>query len=132
MKLSISKDTKGIGALRRKVKYAEIQIILVKKGLLIDVEFTILDEDIPSIFSMKYMMQNGIAIYTQKKHLTFDDKKTRIKFNNYFLVHQWKQSSITFSFLTEMELVKTHRSFSYPSISAIEGFFAKMQRRIFE
>lgn len=60
-----------MGGIRLVKDVARVQITFKELDMLTDVEFLILNEDIPTLLSMKYMVKNGMDISLQKYSVAF-------------------------------------------------------------
>lgn len=106
----------GIGCKKREMGVETIQIPLVDLLIIIDVHFLLFVEELPTLLSMKYMLQNGLYISLQDSQISFARRKQELKLENCFIIHQWKPSDTPHFMYTEGELRSIHRSFLNPSI----------------
>lgn len=132
MKTTTSKGVTGIGGSRIPIGSVSMQIPFTALDLVIDVEFIVLEESVPTLMSMKDMISNGLHISIQHKYICFGMKKQALKFENYFLIHKWSPADLQYALYTEVELRKIHKSFGHPSITATEGLLRRAGRGILD
>lgn len=111
---------RGIGGHGTIVGEAMIQIPFGDLGLVIDVTFTILEEDVPSLLSNRDMIDNGLDLSLQGRYLYKGSRKQPLALENYFLIYRWKAGTTPFALYSEGELRRIHRGFGHPSVRATE------------
>lgn len=100
----------GIGGRMKSIGTAIVQIPVRQLQLIIDLEFLVIPDDIPYLWSMKYMVHNGTNIRIQHHHDRLGDHIHKLSMENYFLSHRWSRTSMPFSFYTETECSTVERS----------------------
>ncbi len=119
------KTISGIGGSRDAIGTALIPIPFKDLDLIIDVRFQIMKENIPSLLCMKDMIINNLDISIQKQNISHGDKSQKLFFENYFLIHKWKPSDVSFSLYTESHLKRLHRVFGHPSVQALHNLLKR-------
>ncbi len=114
-----TKSISGIGGNSKAVGTAMIPIPFTDLNLVIDVEFTIMKDNVPTLLSMKDMKDNGLDLSIQKEELYYKHLTQQLSMENYFLIHRWGKGDIAYSLYTESELRKLHRVFGHPTVSAL-------------
>lgn len=66
-----------------------IQIPFTYLEVKIDVQFLMITEDIPSLLSMKDVVENGLEISIQGIFVSLGLKCHKLAMENYFLIHRW-------------------------------------------
>lgn len=91
LKRAINRSTRtvlrGIGGRRIPIGTERIQIPFDKLRIIIDVDFLILQEDVPSLLSMRDMIENQLDISIQSLHITLAGRKQSLAMENFFLIH---------------------------------------------
>lgn len=108
----------GIGGSQSAVGMAMIQIPFRDLELIIDVWFTVINQDVPTLLSMRDMVTNGLGISIQKCHVHFRGRVHQLGMRNFFLIHTWAPTDMPFVMYTKRELRTVHRTFGHPSIGA--------------
>lgn len=85
---SMTKSVRGIGGKRKNIGSELIQIPFTGLGIMIDVTIHIMDEQVPSLLSLKYMLEKGLYISIQDKMVTLRGKTHDSVMKNYFLVQK--------------------------------------------
>lgn len=88
-----------------------MQITFVDPHLLIDVDFLVLRENIPTLCSMQNMNLNGLDIYLKKRHVSHVSRVHKFMVENYFLIHRCRKDEIPYILFFETDLRKIHRFF---------------------
>lgn len=122
------KDVKGIGGRSTVLGEVTIQIPFSKLNLIIDVEFSILPDDTPSLLSNKDIIENGLDISLQGGYLYIDDARQPLIFENFFYIYKWKAPSIPYVLYTEQELRRIHRVFGHPSVAATHNLLKRASK----
>lgn len=117
---STRKDLKGVGGNGKVIGEPHIQIPFNALRLIIDVTFSIMEQDTPSLLSNKDMIDNGLDVSLQGRYLHVGQRRQPLSIENYFLVYRWTARNTSFALYTEQELRKIHRSFGHPSVRATE------------
>jgi len=115
-----AKTLRGIGGKSAALGSAWIPIPFTKLKLIVDVNFQIVNDNVPTLLCMKDMVQNGLDISIQKSEISYKHRKHPLILENYFLIHRWKPEDVSYSMYTEDELRKLHRSFGHPTVSAFK------------
>lgn len=111
-------NLRGIGGQQRVIGEATIQIPFNKLGLVIDVDFAIINSDIPTLLSNKDMIDNGLDLSLQGHYLHIGPLRQPLSLENYFLVYRWSADDTPYALYTEPELRRIHRTFGHPSVKA--------------
>lgn len=80
---------RGIGRYQDAAGMASIQIPFQDLGLILDVDFKLLSERVPPLLSMRDMVGNSLDFSLQDRTITFEGLSQVLKFDNYFLIHEW-------------------------------------------
>lgn len=96
--------SRGIGRRKTSIGSSTIQFAFNYLQLMIDVEFLLLDDQVPTLLSMRDMIRNGLEISMQQAHSTHMTKKQRIKLDNYFFFHEWYPHDICFALYMENQI----------------------------
>lgn len=80
MKPAPDRTVRGIGGRRKATVLTSIQIPVVDLGAVMDVEFLIIGEDVPSLLSLTDMYQNGMEFSIQNKEITLGTRKKKLAF----------------------------------------------------
>lgn len=83
------RDVKGIGGKSMAIGEVTIKIPFPDLGILIDVEFSILDGDTPSLLYNKDMIANGLDISLQGGFLHIGELQQTLNLEKYFYIHRW-------------------------------------------
>lgn len=86
--------------------------------LIIYVYFIVLNEDIPILMSVKYMITGGLEISLIGRYVSPGKRKQALLLKNYFPTYRWTQRDLPYVMYTERELRTIHRPFGHPSIRA--------------
>lgn len=116
---NLTKSTKrvcGIGGSQRSIGKARIPIPFPNLGLISDIDFHIIEDEVPTLLSLRDLKSTGIDMSIQQNCLMFMGKKQRLVHENDFLYYRWSPDVALFS---HAELLKLHRSFGHPSVSAL-------------
>lgn len=116
-----------IGGRRTAIGPALIQIPFVSLGIIIDVDFLIFSEPVPSLLSMKDMVLNGLDISIQRRQVTLREHSQDIDMENFFLIHRWRPEDLTCLLYTKDELRRINRNFGLRSVRATIGMMKRAQ-----
>lgn len=83
-----------------------------------DITFSILEENSPSLLSNKDMLENGLDISLQGSFLYVGDRLQPLTMKNFFSVHRWNGADTLFGLFTESDLRRIHKTFGHPSVPA--------------
>jgi len=111
-----SKRVCGLGGSTRSIGMANITVPFPNFCLVTDIQFHIVTEDVPTLLSLKDLKRTGVELSIQRDCLTFMGREQKLVLENDFLYYRWAPDSALF---THSELVKLHRSFGHPSVSAL-------------
>lgn len=89
--------------------------------IIVNVDFLILSESVPSLLSMKDMVLKKLDISIQKCDVTYAGLFQKLTMEKYFLIHGWKPRDLPYLLYSEEELRTIHGSFGHPSVRATEG-----------
>jgi hypothetical protein len=109
---------KGIGGSRRSMGSVVIAIPFPMLGICADVEFQIINEDVPTLLSLRDLRNTGVEISIQNNSLKLMGREQPLTAKNDFLYHTWERDNAAALFSKE-ELEKLHRSFGHPTASAL-------------
>ena len=77
-----------------------------------------MEGEVPTLLSLKDMLDNGLDISIQQKRIKYGDRHQELYLHNYFLIHKWAPDEVPFVFYTFKELQRIHTVFGHPSIKA--------------
>lgn len=100
IKPSAGRTGRGIGRRKPTIGTALIKIPFRDILLLIYVELLLLENEVPTLLYMSYMVMNGIDISIQRADIMYGRGTETFKFKNYFRAHGWKPSDIPFALYT--------------------------------
>lgn len=120
-----SRILRGIGGKSSSIGTAIILVPFRDLNLVLDIKFQIVSDNVPTLLSMKDMLDNGLDISIQQKEVKFKHLMHPLIMENYFLIHRWRPGDMAFSLYTETELRKLHRVFGHPTVSS----FTNLLRR---
>lgn len=66
--------------------------------MVIDIAFFVLGEDIPTLFSMKDMLQNGLDTSIEEQYVSLGSRLHRRTIKKYFLIHRWTTDDVPYVF----------------------------------
>lgn len=110
------KEVLGIGGVKKAICEATIQITFLEMGITIDVKWLIFRESIPSLMSMKDMIDNKLDLSFQGRHLKFAGKLQPMKPINYLKIHECIPDNQPYIIYSSTELKRIHTTFGHPSI----------------
>lgn len=79
------KDVKGIGGKSKALGEVTIQVPFTNLNLILDIEFSILADDMPSLLCNRDLIENGLDISLQGAYLFVGDARETLLLDNYFL-----------------------------------------------
>jgi hypothetical protein len=114
---------------------AVIAIPISQLGICTDVEFQIINEDVPTLLSLRDLRNTGVELSIQNNSLKLMGREQQLIAENDFLCHRWERDNAVVLFTTE-ELEKLHRSFGHPTASALHKLLKRarpeeMSKRVF-
>jgi hypothetical protein len=101
---------KGIGVSRSSVGSVVIAIPFPKLGICADVEFQIINENVPNLLSIRDLQNTGVEHSIQHNSLKLTGREQPLTAKNDFLCHTWERDNAAALF-TKEELEKLHKSF---------------------
>lgn len=101
---SSRKSLKGIGVSGRVLGYAMIQNTFLILGLVIDVDFSALCKDSPSLFSNRDMIVIGLDILLQGSYLHAGGRQEPLSLENIFFFYRWSATGTPSALYIESEL----------------------------
>lgn len=107
-----------IGGKRNSIGWENIQIPFHKLGILIDVNFLLIDAKLPTLLSLYYVWKNGLDISLQKCVITLGEREKELKMENFFLIYECLPSQLPYVLYTEGELRNIYGTFGHPSIQS--------------
>lgn len=129
----------GIGGMRKLIGIVNLQIPFTQLDLVINVDFMMLKENVPTLISVPDIILNGLDISVQRRHVSLGKRTQQLSMEKYFLVHRWTKDCAIYSCYTQDELCKIHRTFGHPSALAmvnllnradVDGKLADLTRRV--
>lgn len=111
----------GIGGSKKSFGSRNVQIPFLLIGIFIDVYFLIMTGDVPSLLSLKDMFENGLEFSIQKCTVSFNGRSEPLIMKNYFPTYNWNPSDVPYTFHTESELRRIHRTFGHPNVKETSG-----------
>lgn len=119
------KYVKGISGKSRALDEVTIQVSFTNLNLILDIEFSILGDDMPSLLCNKDLIENGLDISLQGGYLYIGNAQEPLTLNNYFFIYKWSAGSIPYVIYTEDELRKIHRTFGHPSVTSTHNLLRR-------
>lgn len=89
-----------------------LSIPIPKLGLICDITFHILEENVKTLLSLHDLIQTGIYVIVWHNCVHFMGKVQSITVENDFLIYHWTPGDVLFTY---GGLLKIHKSFGYPS-----------------
>lgn len=126
------KNVKETGGRLRPIGEATIQIPFLLLNLVIDVDFSILKDDLPSLLSNRDLIDYGLDVSLQGAHLHIGDFKQPLVLENYFFIFEWDASSIPYMLYTDRELRSIHRAFGHLSVSSLRKLLKKSSKELLD
>lgn len=108
----------GIGGAGTALEEARIQIPFMELGLIIDINFSILEEDATSLLSNENMLDNRLDISLQGWYLHIESKCQPLSLEKYSFVRRCTSNLIPFFLVIKVELRRFHKGFGHPSVKA--------------
>lgn len=84
MKPTLEKNVRRSGGTKRSVGTVRLKIPLRKLNIITDVDLFLLSENVPSLLSMKDMVENGLDISIQDCTERYGDRTQALSVENYF------------------------------------------------
>lgn len=125
MRPAPNRTIRGVGGRRKASGLAMIQIPFINLGAVMDVDFLIIVEYIPSLLSLRDMYKNGMDLSIQGRYISLCTRRQQLHFENFFLVHRWTSKDIPYVLYTEPDLRTIHRGFGNPSVKATENLLRR-------
>lgn len=113
-----NRRVKGVGGHSVSIGLVTIQVPFVDLDLILGIDFLFVTDKIPTLIYMFYIIENGLDMSLQRAVVTSGRKEQALRFENYFLIHQWSPEDITYGLYSEHELRRIHRNFGHPSVTA--------------
>jgi len=116
---SLTKGTKrvrGLGGSQQSIGTATIAVPFPELGLVSEIDFHIVDDEVPTLLSLRDLKKTGIDLSIQRDCLLFMGAEQKLVHENDFLYYRWSPDAALFTY---SELMKLHRSFGHPSVSAL-------------
>lgn len=124
--ISISPSTRNslreIGGSGKVIGAAKIQIPLEAVGIIIEVDYSIMDEQDPSLLYNRIMIENGLDISLQGSYINVGKLRQPLNIENYFLVYRWPTENTPYYIYTEKNLRRIHRTFGHLTVRATQMF----------
>lgn len=115
----------GIGGIKRVVGSSPIQVPFPAMGVEIEVDVILIYGKVPSLLSMKSMVENGLEISIQDKTIRWRGRFQPLNFRNYFLIHVWLPADFPNEMYTEDALIRIHRNCGNTSVRATQGLLRR-------
>lgn len=109
----------GVGGVVKALGLVKLQIPFAGLHLVLDVDFLVIDKEIPTMMCLRDMYENDLDISIQEKYVSYGELRYPLNTENYFLTHRWVKSDMPFVLYTETQLRRIHRSFGHPSVRAM-------------
>lgn len=122
---SRAKSRRGLTGQGSAMGTAAIRIPFPKFGVIIYVDFQIMDTDCPTLLSLQEMKQNSLELRVLTNSVDLFGKSQPLCFVNGFIVHNWNRDDAGSFFFTEDELPKLHRSFGHPTVTALTNLLKR-------
>ena len=110
------KRIKGIGGSQSCFGSVTIPIAFNNIGVVIDVDFNITRAPTLTIFCLRDLKSTGFQLDIQEDCLRFMGRTEKLELRNGLLWHNWSPATAMYS---EGELIRLHRSFGHPSVTAL-------------
>lgn len=91
----------------------KIQVPFNELRVIIDVDFWIIEERVPTLLSMRDMIHNGLDISIQHARIYPGKSSQKFAFENCFLIHRWDATKSMHIYYTENELRTIHRTMGH-------------------
>lgn len=78
----------GIGGSKQSVRSAIVKIPFQDMGMVIEVNFSLLSDCVPSIIPMKYIIDNNLELSVQNQSIVYATIVHPIIMRNYLLMHR--------------------------------------------
>lgn len=111
-----TKGITGIGGRKAGRGTVMIQIPFPNLSIIINIDFLLIDSNVPTLLCMKDMIDNNLDISIQDRNIRYKNKVQKLVLENYFLVYRWSIDDMTYVLYTEGELRRIHKTFGHPSI----------------
>ena len=115
---SEKRSINGLGGKTKSVGSVLIPIPFPELGIVADVKFRVVEENVHTILCLRDMKMIGLDLSIQNNWLSFMRKTQKLDLENDLLFHRWYPDIVLY---TTSELLKLHRSFGHPSISALSN-----------
>lgn len=113
--LEIEERGKAVGAVTIQVPFKELEIV-------IDVWSLLLKEHIPTLPSMKDMIDNDLGNFVQGDSASKWPSRHLPSMEDYFLILDWEPVYTNFASYNKKELRRIHCSLGHPSVKGLEIF----------
>ena len=119
------RSLRGLGGRQTPIGSVTIPVPFNDLNLVMDVKFRIVHDHIPTLLSMKDMLDNDLDFSIKRRTMFHKHKEHQLSLENYFLIHRWDHGDMTYSLYTESELHRLHRVFGHPSVSALINLLSR-------
>lgn len=85
----------GNGLIHVPFKYLDVAI---------DVIFTVIKEDIPTLLSIGDMLNNRLDVSIKRRYVSLIERRQPLTMENYFLIHQWSPEVVSYLLKKEHKL----------------------------
>lgn len=103
-----------------------IQIPFRDHGIIIDVNFLLLEDPVASLFTMKYMLENHPDLSIQGLFMNFNVQLQALELNNYFMIQLAERRPTACIFKTD-GLQRIHATFGHPSVLYTQKCYSERQ-----
>lgn len=118
-----------INETRKAAALVVIQLPFKELDAVIDVSLLFLEEDIPTLLSMKNMSQNCSEIAIHGHDVSLGSRSHLLTMKIYFLIHRRTFDDVSYVSYTEQELRTLHWTFNHPLERALEMLLRRADRR---
>lgn len=79
---------KGIDGGSTLVRIVVLQAPFKYLDVIIDISFPVIEEDAPTLLSMKRMLESGLHMFLQGKYVRLRERRHPLTMEDYFLTHR--------------------------------------------
>lgn len=123
-----SQGPEGNWGTKKRLGGAQLQIPFEDRGLVIDVVFFVLEQNVPSLLYNRNMIDYGLDICLQGRYIHVGQLHQPFTLENYFLKHRCSSSSTPFALYTEQEVRHIPRGLDHPSVHDTESLLRRASR----
>lgn len=82
-----------------------------------DVEFILMNKDMPTLLSLRDMLRNNLDISIRYECIKFQGQREPLIMDNYCLIYRWAPHDMHYALYTEGDLRRIHHSFGHPRVT---------------